>query len=865
MTGAPGGAASAARWREITRLAGPALELPPGERAAYLDEACAADAGLRAEVERFLGSCDAARDYLAEPAAHVARPPATAPGDDAAAAAPALEGVRVGPYRVVREAGRGGMGAVYEAERDDDQYRQRVALKLARGDAWLGALGADDHLARRLVEERQILASLDHPHIARLLEGGVTTGGLPWFAMEYVEGVRVDRYCDERRLTVDERLALFCRVCDAVAYAHRHLVVHRDIKPSNILVTGEGAPKLLDFGIAKLLAPAPLGAADATGAAAEPATRTAFRACTPEYASPEQLRGGRVSTASDVYSLGVLLYELLAGHRPHRLSGRSPEEIERLVHTEAPALPSDAARLTPDGDSPRRVADARRTTPERLRRRLRGDLDVIVLAAMRREPERRYASADQLAADVRRALAGLPVSARRDTRAYRAAKFVRRHRAACAAAAAFALTLLGFSVVTAAQARQVARERDKARGASDFLASVLRTSDPLVGAGRETTMREALDSGVKRIDRELAGQPELRAELLMVMGSTYLNLGRLAEARRLLEASLALRAARAGDDDPGRSNTVQLLAEVLYELGDYEGAESRYREVLAERRRLFGPGARAVARTLNGLANALARQGREADAEPLVREALAIDRAERPPDPRVISQGLNNLGNILLARGDPGAAERLHREAYAMRRRLLGDAHAETANSLTNVAVALGAQGAHAAAESILVRSLASKRASLGAEHPDVAIDETHLARVRHRAGDLPAAEGAYRAAIASHRRGRPGGHPWTAVALHGLGEVLLARHDPAAAEPPLREALALQVRMLPRGHWRAAETMRALGRCLTDLGRLAEAEPLLVESAARLAAVWGTGDTRAAGARRDLEALHRARRLTGR
>ncbi|MDF2776434.1 MAG: protein kinase, partial [Geminicoccaceae bacterium] len=354
------------RWREMNRLLDLALDRAPGERAEILDRECAGDAPLRTAVDRMLRACDDSKGFLEDEPAPAFAAPIVAASLTSNREQPSrsVEGLRVGAYRVVREAGHGGMGVVYLAERADDQYQHRVALKLMRGGA---APVADEHLARRFLEERQILATLEHPGIARLLDGGVTDDGLPWFAMEYVEGTAIDRYCDTHGLTIDERLTLFSDVCHAVAFAHRNLVVHRDLKPSNILVTEQGEVKLLDFGIAKLLARMENGAEDA------PPTQTASRALTPAYASPEQIRGDRVATASDVYSLGVILYELLTGKRPYAPSGRSPHEVERAVLDEPVEPPSIVA-------------------PERLRRALRGDLDAIVLAAMRKEPERRYAS-----------------------------------------------------------------------------------------------------------------------------------------------------------------------------------------------------------------------------------------------------------------------------------------------------------------------------------------------------------------------------------------------------------------------------------------------------------------------------------------
>ena len=401
------------QWQRIEQLLDAALDLPAEQRDAFLREACGADEALRAEVSGLLEGCEGPGVLPDQPAAEFVAGIVGAVGPGYPAAAPSAP-ARVGPYRVLDQLGQGGMGAVYLAERDDGQFRQRVALKLVRR-----GLHLDERVVRRFREERQILASLVHPHIARLLDGGLTDDGLPYFAMELVEGQPIDRFADVAHLPVEARLELFLKVCDAVEYAHGQSIVHRDIKPSNILVSRAGELKLVDFGIAKLLAPG----FETTGL-----TRTGDRLLTPEYASPEQIRGEPVAATSDVYSLGLLLYELLAGRRPFRRSARSAHELERAILEEEATGPSSA--VTHPDDIAEQISHARDTTPDRLRRRLQGDLDSIVLKALRKEARARYAPAGELAADVRRHLAGQPVRARGGARAYRIRRFIRRHRTA---------------------------------------------------------------------------------------------------------------------------------------------------------------------------------------------------------------------------------------------------------------------------------------------------------------------------------------------------------------------------------------------------------------------------------------------------
>lgn len=422
------------------QVLGEAIECDPSEREAWLSNACAGDEALYKEVLRLMSHEKTAVDFMEEsPFEELLRQHEEA----------SLIGRHIGPYEITRELGRGGMGAVYLARRSDEQYKSLVAIKVIKR-------GMDtDEILRSFRNERQILAYLNHPNIAKLLDGGTTTDGLSYFIMEYIKGQPIKQYCDEKRLSIEDRLKLFRQVCSAVQYAHQNLIVHRDLKPSNILVTADGVPKLLDFGIAKILWPN-----------RTEETATQLRAMTPEYASPEQVRGERVTTASDIYSLGVILYELLTGRRPFRFKGRTQAEVAGLISTQEPHKPSTAVsheeKSGDDADHSKRPETAsslRDATPAELSRRLRGDLDNIVLKAMRKEQERRYASVEQFAEDIERHLAGLPVRARKDTFSYRASKFIQRNRVGVAAAALILLTLVGGIIATAWEAHVARKER----------------------------------------------------------------------------------------------------------------------------------------------------------------------------------------------------------------------------------------------------------------------------------------------------------------------------------------------------------------------------------------------------------------------
>jgi serine/threonine protein kinase len=493
---------SAEAWERVQDLFNQALDLPPNERRALLERASGGDETLRREVESLLASDEKAHSFIEDPAAAVPRDLLSETEENEEFA-----GRQFGAYRVIREIGRGGLGAVYLAARADDEYRKQVAIKLIRR-----GLDTDDIL-RRFRTERQILAQLDHPNIARLLDGGTTEDGLPYFVMEYVNGEPITAYCDTHGLSIGERLELFRKVCGAVSYAHQHLVVHRDLKPSNILVPEDGEPKLLDFGIAKLLT-----AEDELFTQATPG----LRAMTPDYASPEQIKGEKITTASDVYSLGVLLYQLLTGQKPYRLKTGTTDEISRAIAAQEPERPSStAAAATNTGKA------------------LRGDLDNIVLMALRKEPQRRYASVGQLSEDIRRFVEGRAVIAHKDTLAYRATKFIQRNKIGVAAAALVMLSLLAGIAIAFTQARRATahariaeEQRDAAQRASAraektsrFMQSFLANANPqwyARGQGRtDVTVREAIEDAAARIDTELADQPEVRGDLHHTIGEIH--------------------------------------------------------------------------------------------------------------------------------------------------------------------------------------------------------------------------------------------------------------------------------------------------------------------------------------------------------
>lgn len=806
------------RWPELDAIFAAALDLEPPDRPGFLDRSCGDDDELRRELERLLAAAGACSDFLEDRDPLLERLADARRGADRSGSE---VGRRIGSYRLIEEIGRGGMGMVYLAERADRQFEQRVALKLLGG--WVRAPAE----LRRFQRERQILARLQHPHIARLLDGGVTEDGRPYFVMDYVDGIAIDRYCDERRLDVRHRLQMFLDVCAAVEFAHRNLVVHRDLKPGNVLVTAEGRPKLLDFGIAKLLH-------EDQGEPTDAVTRTGLRPMTPEYASPEMVSGEPVGTASDVYQLGVLLYQLLAGRSPYRLQRRTMAEIERMVRTTDAEKPSGVVTRPAAAESADplldQVARARNTTPDRLSRRLRGDLDNIVLTALRKEPERRYGSVEQLAEDVRRHLEGRPVRARPDTLRYRSAKFVQRHRFGVGTGALAAVLVVGFAIAMARQAQRTARERDKAEQVTQFIVDLFQHSDPDAEAatpGDTLTVRRVLEEGAQRMRTELLDQPAVRASLLAAIGGVYRSLGLYDEARPLLEEALALRRHILDPDDPELGNSLSELGLLLLDQRDPAAAEPLLHEALRITRATRGERDLTTATRLNDYAVALHTQGRLAEAEALYRAALAIQRTTPGPPNKEYPIALTNLGWILIGRDDYAAADSAFSEALDIRRRIHPPGHPRIANSLSSLAYLRNLEGRYAEAEALAREALQLRRALYGDAHQSVAEALLALANSVARQGRLGEAESLYRESLAVYQETIGAETPDAARALSELGLVLSSAGRTGEAETVAREALSIYRRRLGQEHPATLGASMNLAELLSARGRYAEAESL--------------------------------------
>ncbi len=800
------------RWRRAESIFGKALEAPSEARERLVAEACGEDETLRQEVLSLLASADTASEYLSRVAIQAGiRAPAQAGVEG-------LVGRTVGPYRLVRLLGRGGMGAVFLANRADHQYEKEVALKILP----LGMTSPE--AVRRFHEERRIVARLEDPRIARLLDGGVAEDGTPYFIMEYVEGVPIDEYCDTHRLSIARRLTLFLDVCDAVEHAHRHFVVHRDLKPGNILVTGEGAVKLLDFGIARVL--------DSEDDAGE-LTRTGLaHPMTLSYASPEQVRGAPITTASDVYALGILLYKLLTGLHPYRREFTSPSDAERVICGETPTVPS--RRLaTGRVDGSREIAEARDVSLSRLRRELSGDLDAIVLTAMRKEPNRRYPSVHQLSEDLRRHLEGYPVRARKDSVAYRFSRFVGRHRIGVAAGivvVALASALLTVSVrhtlTTAALGRALSREVETTQQVSEFLVDLFRTSDPMEGFGDTVRVRTLLDQGLENLAQDKGGTPEVRARTLLVMGRVYGNLGLYDEAVVLQEEALKIRRGLYGDIHPEVAEALEALANSYDRARKPVIALGYFEEALATRRAVGGAPLSEAA-SLQGMGRLLRDRGNPDSAEILIREALRIRIATSGDEDFQTVLTVLDLAFVLRGKGEADSARALYERAI---RGL--EAHGDSGAvilpaALNNLAYLLRTRGENAEAEALYRRAVALERQ--WGTVPNLLLLMNNLAAVLDEEGEQAEADQVLAEAIQVSERHWPDGH-WRVGSAYGArGGFRLLQEDPAGAEPFLRKALEIAQQELTEDNPRTAFAHMQYGVCLRDLKRFEEAESQLL------------------------------------
>ena len=690
------------------------------------------------------------------------------------------------------------MGVVYLGERADGEFEQQVAIKIVRERL------ARPELIQRFVSERKILARLDHPNIARLIDGGTTDDGLPYVVMEYVEGACVDDYCTRHSLSVARRLELFLGICEAVHYAHRNLVVHRDLKPSNVLVTDAGVPKLLDFGIARLLD---------TSEQEAPLTRTGTRAMTPMYASPEQIRGAPVTSASDVYSLGVLLYELLTGRRPYGPADSTQGEIERLVCESDPELPSTVA--------------GRGDTHAVVSRELSGDLDNIVMKAMRKEPERRYGSALELAEDIRRHLSGHPVAARPATVGYRLARFVARNRALSVALAALSVALIGGAIVAGTFAVRASRmltvaEREAAvsRAISDFLnVDVLAQADPYLETDREITLRAVVDRAAARVAGRFADRPLVEAGVRATLARTYLNLGDLDVAEEQYRQAVRLMSEQLGDSNVQVLENLNGLVGVLYDKGEYDQAEAILIDVQGRAERTLPADHPVALTTLDNLAEVLDAQGRVDEAISTSRRAVAAHQNALGRDHPDTLTAMNNLALMYEDQDRFDESEPLLIEVLEARRRVLGVENPDTLLSMASLGFHFVLTKRHDRAEELLRETVETGSGVLGLLHPWQLNHEMLLADLYRAIENYPEAEAMYASVLERQRESLGMDSPYTLRTLLGLAGIYGATDRIDESEAAYAEVIERRRTAYGDFHRATLSARRSLAAALVKAG----------------------------------------------
>ncbi len=819
------------RWERIQTLFHGALDLPASEQHPFLTAACSEDAALLAEVEALLAEDARSGSLLERDVANIAHDLLDNP-------APPLSHLEFGPYKILRKLGEGGMGTVYLAERQD--LGNLVAIKILR-DAWVSATRRE-----RFLSEQRMLAQLNHPSIARLYDAATLPDGTPWFVMEYVEGVPLTEYCGERESSIRERLQLLRSVCEAVQYAHQHAVIHRDLKPSNILVKADGTARLLDFGIAKQLEDLD---------APPDQTRTVARLMTPAYAAPEQIRMEQPGVQTDVYSLGVILYELLAGRLPFDLSNRTPGEAEAMV-------------IAGDPEKPSAVASG--AGPSTASRAAWSDLDVLCLSAMHKDTDRRYRSVEALIRDIDHFLKNQPLEARPDNLRYKLGKFVRRNRRAVSASALALAVVIGlviFFTVRLAIARNVAlAEARRTQRVQRFMTNLFEGGDKEAGPADSLRVVTLVDRGVQEA-RALDAEPEIQAELYLTLGGIYQKLGKFDQADSLLRSSLDERKRIFGPDNPQVAESLVALGLLRVDQAQWDDAERLVRDglgmskrnlpaghpdiakgtlalgkvlagrgdynhaipMLAEVVRLRSTPATApadLAAALTELANAHFYAGHYDDSDALNRRALAIYTQLFGEHHPLVANALINLGSSQFDRGNYAEAERLERKALAITEAWYGKDHPETASTQTILGRALMFQGHYDEAVDLFERTLAIQEHIYGPVHPRVASALNELGGAALRRGNLDEAIARFTRMAEIYKTLYHDKHYLIGLALSNLASVYIEKKDYARAEQLFHEVIRRYSETLPSNHMFMGIAHIKLGRTLVREHRYADAEP---------------------------------------
>jgi eukaryotic-like serine/threonine-protein kinase len=796
------------QWEKIKELFDAALKQQPEARAEFLTAACGSDISLREEIDSLLSAYERS-EGLSRPAIPVDQSPEPQP----------LESI--GPYRLIRKIGEGGMGQVWLAEQSEPIHRQ-VALKLVRSGVF------DDALLRRFQSERQSLALMDHPAIAKVFDAGAAPNGQPYFVMEFVPGEPISAYCDHKKLTIDQRLDLFIKVCEGVQHAHQKAIIHRDLKPANILVVevdGKPSPRLIDFGLAKAVAQLP-------SAGESLFTGIWGIAGTPGYISPEQATGGDIDTRTDVYSLGVVLYEILTGSLPfdaEKFRKQPFDEMLRRLREQDPPLPS--TRLATDKQLAGSAAPLRATEPRHLKSLLHGDLDSITMKALERDRARRYGTASELAADIARHLNHEPVLARPTSVGYRARKYVRRHRLAVAIVAALVVLLASFAVLQAVQLRRITHERDRANRITDFMTNMFKVSDPGQARGNQVTAHEILDKASSQIQSGLSSDPELQTQMMMVMGQVYANLGLYDRAESLFRNAADTRLRQLGPENDLTLKSQASVGWMLYRRGRYRDAETLLRQVLEIRMRRFGAKNADTLVTMSNLGVVLSQEGHNSEAESLERQVLDTRRRTLGDSNPDTLEAMNHLAYVLLNEGKWPETESLDRQQLDAFRRIQGNDGPQALIAAQNLANVLYREKRYPEAEALQRETLAAKSRVLGPDHPDTINAMNTLVAILNDEGKLDEAQSLAEQVLAARTRLQGSDHPATLMAASNLADIFAERGNYARAEQIFAQTRATQVRVLGLDNPSTAETTESLAGLKLREGDRNEALRLLREA----------------------------------
>ncbi len=781
-----------------------ALEIQSSQREKFVVEKCNGDIEIKNEVLSLLKSFEDNDNFLDKPL--------EVDLENSESLNDPYIGKQIGKYIIESEAGFGGMGIVYAGIRNDQEFEQKVAIKILKHGI------NSDYLLKRFQIERQTLANLQHQYIAKLLDGGSTDDGLPFLVMEFIEGTPITKYCDKNNLSINERIRLFQKVCLAVQYAHQNLIIHRDIKPGNILVMNDGAPKLLDFGIAKLIDEDLIDSDEGL-------TKTGVWHLTPEYSSPEQINGQRITTASDIYSLGVLLYKILTGEQPYKITNNSPIAISKFIEKESVTKPSDKVKITSNINN------------DKISNQLKGDLDNIILKAMDKAPERRYVSVEQFSEDLKRYLIGLPVIAQKDTTAYRLTKFIRRHKVGFFSSFGFAILLIFSLIAISWQADIASKERDnakveakKAEEVNSFLQGMLSSVDPSE-IGRDVKVYDILDKAAEDIETNLKDQPEVEASLRSTLGNTYMNLGEFTKAKPFIDEAFSISKKIYGYESKETAKSLHDIGLYYDWVGDYKKADSIYEKSIKIFRKVLDEPTKQFSNALNDRGLIKMYFEKYDEAEKLFKEALDVaikSNGEKDPNTAVI---MNNLALNYMDAGKLDKAEEYNKKSLALNLELLGENRPEVGTNYNNLAYLYMLKKDYKSAEIYLEKSYKLKLNLKGEDHPDVGLALNNLGVLNVNIKKYNEAESYQLAALKQYKKTLASDHPYVALSQYWLGKIYLETNKFGLAEEYLRKSLKTRIKKFPAENKDIWRSKSELGICLLKQHKYSEAEKLLTSS----------------------------------